>query len=121
MQASTSTEAAYLAIWQVASQAAITRLQHPADSRGVYAAAFSHGTGTLVATVAGDDRHTVRVWDWRVGAIVAEGPGCPGVPPQVFGISWDPHCAHGSGRCALLQLGPTQCVLCGLGASHCSV
>ena len=52
-------------------------------SRGITAVAFSGGQGRYLTTVATDNQHTVRVWDWSVGRVVARGAGYTGAPPQV--------------------------------------
>ena len=62
-------------------------------SRGeqaVIALAFSiHDDGIRLATVSTDNAHTVSLWDWRVGKLLATGSGYNGQPPQVFGVVWN--------------------------------
>eukprot|EP00854_Cymbomonas_tetramitiformis_P005597 gene5597-6783_t len=51
------------------------------SARGILAVAFSPDGRTLV-TVSSDNQHTVCVWDWISGALLCEGKGAPGEPPQ---------------------------------------
>ncbi|KAI8462529.1 MAG: hypothetical protein J3K34DRAFT_500007 [Monoraphidium minutum] len=64
----------------------------PASSLGVVALAFSPG-GAYLATVAGDDKHTVSVFRWRSRTLVAQGVGHNGAPLQVYGVTFNPY--HG--------------------------
>eukprot|EP00892_Ulva_mutabilis_P002986 jgi/Ulvmu1/12689/UM094_0047.1 len=80
---------AYAAVWSVETCQELTRMHVPEGSRGVYALAFSGGSGALLVAAAGDNRGTVSVFDWAAGRLVSTGPGYAGVPPQVFGVAWD--------------------------------
>lgn len=100
MQVSTTTESASAVVWQVDTCAEVARIVHPMGSRGVYACAFS-GDGKLLVTVTGDNQSTVRVYEWGCQRLVANGIGHNGVPPQVFGATFD--CFEGSNLRSVLQ------------------
>lgn len=53
--------------------------------------------GQYLATVSGDNGHTVQVWDWRTAQCKWEGKGGNGEPPQVYGVVWD-RFAENNGR-----------------------
>jgi hypothetical protein len=58
--------------------------------QAIIALAFSiHDDGIRLATVSTDNAHTVSLWDWRVGKLLATGSGYNGQPPQVFGVVWN--------------------------------
>jgi WD40 repeat protein len=106
MQVSSVSGNAFAAVWRVDSCKLLAELLHPPDSRGVFVCAFS-GDGKLLATVTGDNRNTVRVYEWSSQRLVASGPGYQGVPPQVFGAEFDTFEGSGQLRCvrvALLKL-----------------
>ena len=42
-----------------------------------------------MAVVAADNNHTVYVYDWAKKALLSNGKGSSGVPPQVYGVVWD--------------------------------
>ena len=88
----------YVSVWRSSDCSEITKVWHPEGSRGVYACAFSGGRGRYLATACGDNRHTLRVFEWSVSKVVAIGAGYNGVPTQVFGITWDPYTSGGEGR-----------------------
>ncbi|CAG9464667.1 unnamed protein product [Pedinophyceae sp. YPF-701] len=57
--------------------------------RQIVAVQFSP-CGQRLVVVTGDDRHTVHVFEWASGALLFEGIGHNGAPPQVFGAVWNP-------------------------------
>ena len=69
----------------------LARLKHPAV-RYLVACCFSPD-GDYLATVGGDNHHTLHVWDWkqRPPRLVCERPTLNGTPPQVYGVVWDAH------------------------------
>lgn len=89
VQVSTTSGSATAVVWQVGTCEEIARIVHPTGSRGVYACGFS-GDGKLLVTVTGDNQNTVRVYEWASQRLVANGIGHNGVPPQVFGVTFDP-------------------------------
>lgn len=89
MQVSTASASACAVVWQLGTCEEIARIVHPTESRGVYACAFS-GDGKLLVTVCGDNQNTVRVYEWACQRLMANGIGHNGVPPQVFGVTFDP-------------------------------
>jgi WD40 repeat protein len=101
LQLATPDEHAFVSIWHVISASCeqVCRLMHPAGSRGVYSCSFSKDSGgTFLVTATGDNRNTIRVWDWKLQRVLAEEAGYQGVPPQVFGSVWDEHSGRGQGR-----------------------
>jgi WD40 repeat protein len=74
------------------------KLTLPRGERSVIACGFSgwlsqFEEGELLATVSTDYQHTLRVWDWKRGAII-EGMktnAYSGDPPAVFGVRWNPY------------------------------
>jgi len=63
----------------------VSRIAFPPDggsSRYVVALAFSP-CGRRLAAVTGDNRHTIMILDWRTGAVISQGTGHNGQPPQV--------------------------------------
>ena len=89
LQVSSVTSSSCAVVWHLGSCEELERIVHPTDSRGVYACAFS-GDGKLLVTVCGDNHNTVRVFEWACQRLVANGIGHNGVPPQVFGVTFDP-------------------------------
>ncbi|KAK9828859.1 hypothetical protein WJX72_002429 [[Myrmecia] bisecta] len=87
-----------VAIWTLDGCKEQRCLYHEEGSRGITALAFCGGKGRWLTTVATDNQHTVRVWDWSVGRVVAQGPGYQGAPPQVYGAVWDQDLDQGEAR-----------------------
>eukprot|EP00736_Rhodelphis_marinus_P002340 Rmarinus@m.17215 len=78
----------YACVWETGSLKELACLRHPAV-RGIVCCCFS-ADGEYVVTVGMDNYHTVYVWNWKKGVVVAEGKGQNGTPPQVFGVAWNP-------------------------------
>jgi WD40 repeat protein len=57
--------------------------------RAVSCVCFSSDSRRIVA-VGEDNKHTVGVWDWRTGALLAVCPSQNGTPPQVYDVLWRP-------------------------------
>jgi len=85
-------------IWAASTGTERCRLDHGPGSRAVLALAFSGGSGRLLATVSGDNDHTVTVWDWARGQREGRGLGGKGAPPRVWGVAFDVHWAGGEAR-----------------------
>ncbi len=63
----------------------LARIDFPLDgvsAKLVVALGFSP-CGHLLSAVMGDNRHTVQVYQWRKGTLIAQGVGHNGQPPMV--------------------------------------
>ena len=79
-------------VWDTGDCSQLARLQHGEGMRGVLAVAFcARGGGRWLVTVCSDNRHTICVWDWARGMRLASAPSRNGVPPQVYGVTWNPN------------------------------
>lgn len=86
-QVSSHTHGPVICLWDSRAGAGtagreLARLALPKGMRGVCALGFSPD-GARLAAVAMDNAHTVHVYDWRAGRLLAQGRGCTGEPPQV--------------------------------------
>jgi WD40 repeat protein len=63
----------------------------PFYERAVVAVAFSTD-GRWLAAVGADDMHTIALWKWKSGKLLAHAHTqvMSGIPPQVYGIDWCP-------------------------------
>jgi len=74
----------FVAVWDTRcpAEGALRTIELDSGARGVLALAFSPDGDTL-AMVCADNQHTVYVWDWKKGKLLAEAKGATGEPPQV--------------------------------------
>ena len=76
-------------MWDPKTCETLATLRHPPGTRGIAAVGFCRES-RLLACVGMDNNHTIFVWDWRRGKIVAECKGWNDVPPKVYGVVFDP-------------------------------
>jgi len=89
----------YVSIWDSMkigtndhASAEVRRLSFPKEAHGICAIQFSPDA-RLLACVSMDVDHTLYVYDWRKNVCLFSGRSfkLEGTPPQVFGITWNPH------------------------------
>lgn len=85
----------FVAVWDTRcpAEGALRTIELDSGARGVLALAFSPDGDTL-AMVCADNQHTVYVWEWKKGKLLAEAKGATGEPPQVH----PPHTSHRPAR-----------------------
>lgn len=60
----------------------------------VCALGFCGAEGEYLATVSGNEDHTLRLWDWRAGVALSEVPTKMGDPPLINGVRGNPYPLH---------------------------
>ena len=57
----------------------------------ISAAAFAGPFGQYLIAAGADDNHTIAVWDWQSGKLLAQMPTFKAQPPSMFGIATNPY------------------------------
>ena len=73
--------------------ASAVRLELGEEDGFVCTMAFSQADdGQFLATISGNEDHTIRLWDWRSvpPIMLSELPTKKGSPPQIYGVRWNP-------------------------------
>lgn len=81
--------APYVCVWDATSLECLAKLVHGPTIYKLSGLGFSPD-GAQLTSCGCDLAHTVFVWDWRANKIVGSGKGKNGIPPQVYGITWNP-------------------------------
>lgn len=68
----------------------------PFYKAGICALAVN-GDGSKLAAVGCDLQHTMGIWDWRRGRLLAEFQLVQGQPPQVYSLGWCPFLEEAGG------------------------
>ena len=76
-------------VWEPATCGEVIRLNFPAV-RGICAVGFCRDA-KILAAVGMDDNHTIFLWNWAQGKILAEVKGQTDLPPKVYGVVFDPY------------------------------
>jgi WD40 repeat protein len=64
----------FISVWQVDSRMEVARIRG-AHERGVVCLSFGGPNGSLLATVGADDRHTMKLFDWKSASMVCAAEG----------------------------------------------
>ena len=94
----------YVCVWDVGSPGEAPQLVQRIDFDGdgeisyrmIAALGFS-ACGQRLAVVAGDNKHSLFVFDWQSKRCLFQGVGQNGTPPRIFGVHWNPYLRDGTG------------------------